>query len=62
MAAGNGNLNDEHRAMLKGKMNVEIAAMVAKDELPATVAGQFLLERATAKAQRKGLIEAPTTS
>lgn len=60
MAGTQSKLTDEIRAACSGKMNVEIAAMVAKGDLTADQAGEFLLDRATAKAKRKGLIEAPT--
>lgn len=55
----NGNrpaLTDEIRTMLRGKMNVEVAALVATGDLDAQAAGEFLLERATNKAIRKDLI------
>lgn len=51
-------LTDEVRTSLRGKMNVEVAAMVANGDLDRQAAMEFLLERATAKATRKGLIEA----
>lgn len=61
MATTNGHksaLTDEIRTMLSGKMNVEVAAMVASGDLDAEAAGEFLLARATKKATNKGLIGA----